>query len=76
MTKQQRLKLSFKEAITDTFIGTLLNAPINFAIITAAFAMELSALTTSLVCTVIFTAIAIVRKVLVRLHFHRKEQLA
>ena len=74
MTKQQRISKAAREAITDTAIGTALNAPINYGIIAVAFTLELSALTTSLVCTGIFTVVAILRKTAVRLHFAKKQE--
>ena len=73
MTKRERVKLSFREAVVDTALGTALNMPINMIIISTAFAMELSALATSLVCTAIFTVIAICRKMAVRMYFWKKE---
>ena len=71
MTKHQKRR-ALREAITDTFLGTIINWPINMIIISTAFAMELSALTTSLVCTGIFTVVAITRKMAVRVWFYKK----
>jgi hypothetical protein len=75
MTKQQKHKISqaAREAITDTFIGTMINFPLNAGMMTLAFAVELTAIQASLMFTGVFTIMAIIRKMLVRLHFAKKQ---
>lgn len=74
MTRKQRISLAAREAITDTAIGTLINFPLNAGMMTLAFAMELTAIQASLMFTGVFTAMAIVRKMMVRLHFANKQE--
>ena len=78
MTKKQRQQLSraAREAITDTAIGTAINFPLNAAMMTLAFPLELTAIQASLMFTGVFTLMAIVRKTAVRMHFAKKQALA
>ena len=76
MTKKQRMKLSFKEAITDTALGTCINFPLNLALVAMAYELELTPLQASLTFTAVFTVLAITRKVGVRMWFHKKEMEA
>lgn len=62
---------AFKEAVVDTSIGLVINAPLNFFFISIAFHFELTALVTSILLTILFTIFALVRKTAVRLYFSR-----
>jgi hypothetical protein len=62
-------KLSFKESFSDTILGTLVNFPMNFLLISFAFHVKMNAFETTLFCTVILFVLAVVRKYIVRLHF-------
>lgn len=72
MVHNHDFRRAFKEAIADTALATLINVPLNFVLISIAFYLELTALETTIFMTSVFTAIAIVRKTYIRLHFSRK----
>lgn len=63
---------AFKEAVTDTAIGSVINVPLNFIMISLAFYWSLTALETTIFMTCVFTVLAIVRKMYIRLHFHKR----
>lgn len=68
---------AFKEAALDTAVGSMINVPMNFALISLAFYYELSATQTTALMTTVFTIFAITRKMYIRLHFlkrYRKKQ--
>jgi hypothetical protein len=64
--------LAFKEAVADTAIGSIINVPMNFVMISIAFYYELTAMQTTIFMTTVFTIFAIVRKMTIRLHFLTK----
>lgn len=63
---------AFKEAYVDTIIGLLINVPLNFVFVSLAFYLELTALQTTAMLTVVFTIFALIRKTAVRLYFSKK----
>lgn len=65
---------AFKEACADTAIGSIINIPLNFVMISLAFYWGLSAAETTAFMTVVFTIIALSRKTYIRLHFQRRYQ--
>tara|TARA_R110000868_G_scaffold406626_2_gene687218 strand:- start:496 stop:723 length:228 start_codon:yes stop_codon:yes gene_type:complete len=65
---------AFKEASFDTGIGILINAPLNFLFVSLAFYLDLTALWTTIMLTVVFTIFALIRKTAVRLHFSKKQE--
>ena len=64
--------LALKEAVTDTVVATATNFPINWALIAYAIHTEMEPLTTSIMLTVVFCTIAIIRKTLFRVYFHKR----
>ena len=62
------------EAIVDTGVGLIINLPINFLVIAFCFNQEFTAAQTTVFATVIFTVIAIFRKVGVRKAFDNKNE--
>ena len=62
------------EAIVDTGIGLIINLPINFLVIAFCFQQEFTAAQTTIFATIIFTIIAIFRKVGVRRAFDKKSE--
>jgi uncharacterized integral membrane protein len=62
-------KKSFKESFSDTVLGTLVNFPMNFLLISFAFHVKMNAFETTLFCTSILFLFAVARKYMVRLHF-------
>ena len=64
--------LAWKEAITDTALGTVINFPLNLLVLYVAFEIELSVFKTAAMTWVVFTVVAIVRKYFVRKHFIKK----
>ena len=74
MNKKLEQKNAFKEAAVDTLLGSLINVPLNFIMISTAFYYELTALQTTAFMTAVFTVFAIVRKMSIRLHFAKKQR--
>lgn len=62
---------ALKEAIADTAIGSVINVPINFLMISVAFYYEWTAFATTVLMTGVFTIIAITRKYYIRTHFQK-----
>lgn len=67
---------ALKEALADTGVGAAINIPINFTVVWLAFYYEWGALETSIILTATFTAIAVVRKMTIRLGFLKLHRLA
>lgn len=65
---------AFKEAATDTFLGSLINVPLNFIMVSIAFHYEWTAAVTTVVMTTVFTCIALIRKMSIRMHFAKRHQ--
>lgn len=65
-------KKAWIEAITDTAIGTVINFPLNLAVLYFAFNTEMSVFNTAVLTWVVFTAIAIIRKYIIRIYFKKK----
>jgi len=61
------------EAIVDTGIGLIINLPLNFLVIAFCFEQEFTAAQTTIFATIVFTLIAIFRKVGVRRAFDKNE---
>jgi len=72
MITNSRKLISLREAILDTVLAVLTNTPINFVIIAIAFRYDWTATFTSIVLTIIFTILAIIRKTWLRLKFYEK----
>ena len=60
------------ESIFDTFIGTLINFPLNILLLWSAKEMELTILQTSIYLCIVFIILAILRKTLIRIFFNKK----
>lgn len=65
---------AFKEAVADTSVGMLTNVPLNFFMVSLAFHYQWGATLTTVIMTSVFTTIAIVRKMAIRLHFSKRYQ--
>ena len=65
-------KQALKEAVTDTALAAAINMPLNYVLIASAFALQLTALQSTIMFTFVFTCLAIVRKYYVRMHFERR----
>lgn len=68
----RRLKSALKESLIDTGIAMPVNLIINWIVITTAFHQQWTAFATTIIATALFTAMAIVRKTYIRLHFEKK----
>ena len=68
VTSKEKLG-ALKEALADTGVGAAINVPINFFAVWLAFNFEWGPLLTSIFLTIIFTVIAIIRKVIIRIGF-------
>jgi hypothetical protein len=65
-------KVAFKEAVADTFLAFLINFPLNIALVSIAFSLQLSVLETSVFLTIVFTTVAIIRKTYTRMYFETR----
>lgn len=70
LTKKDKLR-ALKEAWTDTLFGSVINVPLNYLMLLIAFHYELTAFTTTIFMTVVFTFIAITRKYYIRTRFEK-----
>jgi hypothetical protein len=68
------MKKALKESFVDTGVGIVINTPLNFALISIAFSLELSAFETSMLLTAFFTFFAIIRKTGTRMYFSKKDE--
>lgn len=67
-------KAAWKEALTDTAIGTALNFPLNMLAMWIIFKLELTVFQSSVLLWFIFTTIALVRKYALRVYFEKKSK--
>lgn len=67
------MKRAIKEATTDTLIGFAINVPLNFILISLAFSLQYNEIQTTVLLTVVFTLLAIIRKTVVRLYFAKND---
>jgi hypothetical protein len=69
----QKKKRAIKEAVIDTFLGTLIMAPLNFIIIYICLeVLSFNALQITIATTSILFFIAVWRKATIRLYFEKK----
>ena len=64
-------KAAWKEAITDTSIGFVINFPINVVMLYICKLLDVTVFMTSIILSVVFTAVAIIRKYTVRIFFNK-----
>lgn len=69
MTKFFNNKAAWKEAFIDTGVGFIVNFPINILMLFLCNLFSAGVLTTSIVLSVTFTIIAILRKYIIRVYF-------
>lgn len=69
-----RVKSAFKEAMTDTLLGTVINFPLNYVILLVCLQLSFSTFYTTITLTCIMFVIAVLRKAAVRLWFERKHE--
>jgi O-antigen/teichoic acid export membrane protein len=67
-----RVIRAFKESATDTAVAAIMNIPLNYCMVSIAFAMGLSAIQTTIMMTAVFTSMALIRKTYIRLHFDKR----
>lgn len=67
-------KQAWKESLTDTALGTVINFPVNMCLLSFTFAMGFSVFWTAVSSWFAFTIIAIIRKFIVRKHFAKKQK--
>ena len=69
----QKKKRAFKEAIADTFVGTLIMAPLNYIIIYICLELlSFNALQITICTTGILFFVAVWRKETIRLYYEKK----
>ena len=72
----QKKKRALKEAIVDTFLGTLIMAPLNYIIIYVCLELlSFNALQITIATTSILFFIAVLRKAIIRLYFEKKHDI-
>jgi len=65
-------KKIWHEALLDTAAACAINIPLNYALASLALAYSFTEIGITVLFTVTFTIIAIIRKVFIRLHFEKK----
>ena len=65
-------KNAWIEAISDTAIGTVINFPLNLALLTVTFSLEFNVFWTAVASWALFTVVAVVRKYFIRKHFAKR----
>ena len=65
-------KKALRESFTDTLVALAINVPLNFVLISSAFALKFNAVETTIYLTAVFTVTAIIRKTYIRLLFEKK----
>lgn len=71
MTKRD--KLAWKESISDTAIGLIINVPLNMVLLYVATMVNMSVAMTSCMLSVVFTVVAVIRKYLTRIYFSKNK---
>lgn len=67
-------KAAWKEAISDTVIGTIINFPLNMLAMWFIFEANLTVFQSSMLLWAVFTSIAIVRKYTLRIYFEKSKR--
>lgn len=65
-------RAAWKEAISDTVIGTIINFPLNMLSVWVIFKLQLTVLQSSALLWAVFTSVAVVRKYCLRIYFKKK----
>ena len=70
---EQRKKRAIREAVVDTFLGTLIMFPLNFIIVYICLELlSFNALQITIATTVTLFFVAVCRKATIRLYFEKK----
>ena len=67
-------RMAWTEVVGDSIIGTLINFPLNLALIAVCRWFELSVLNTGIAMTVTFFILSCFRKYAIRMHFSKKNK--
>lgn len=67
-------RAAWKEAISDTVIGTIINFPLNMLAMWIIFQTNMSVFESSAFLWLVFTSVAIVRKYCLRVYFEKKSK--
>jgi hypothetical protein len=63
---------ALREALANSMIANVFNVPLNWLILATLIPLQWSPLSITITTTLIFTAVALVRFVCIRLYFERK----
>ena len=63
---------ALKEALTNVMVANTMNVPINWLILATLIPLEWSPLAITIVTTAVFTVMALIRFVTIRIYFERK----
>jgi len=69
-----RNKAAWREAISDTVIGTIINFPLNMLAMWIIFKTHMGVFMSSAFLWLVFTSVAIVRKYCLRVYFEKKSK--
>lgn len=64
-------KPAFKESLSDTFLGTVVNFPLNYILFAFCLSANMTALQMTVFCTSILFVLAVARKYYVRIYFSK-----
>lgn len=67
-------KAAWREAISDTVIGTIINFPLNILAMWFIFKTNMGVFMSSAFLWLVFTSVAIVRKYFLRVYFEKKSK--
>ena len=67
-------KAAWKEAISDTVIGTIINFPLNLLAMWFIFKTHMGVIMSSAFLWLVFTSVAIIRKYFLRVYFEKKSK--
>lgn len=67
-------KAAWKEAISDTVIGTVINFPLNMLAIWFIFKTNMTVFQSSLFLWAVFMSVAVIRKYFLRVYFEKKSK--
>ena len=65
-------QIALKEALTNIMIANITSVPLNYIMLSIMIPLEWSPLAITIVTTSVFTAVALIRFVSIRLYFERK----
>jgi hypothetical protein len=72
MSKVNQILPALREALANCMIANVVNVPLNWIILATLIPLEWSPLAITIITTIVFTLMALIRFVTIRLYFERK----